>query len=34
MRMERGSHKPHYDVLHAALFAEGRGGTLALGLKT
>ena len=24
-----GSHKPHYDVLHAAMFAEGRGGTLA-----
>ncbi|CAL1146119.1 unnamed protein product [Cladocopium goreaui] len=22
------SHKPHYDVLHAAMFAEGRGGTL------
>eukprot|EP00438_Fugacium_kawagutii_P035080 Skav205133 [mRNA] locus=scaffold3411:100325:109647:- [translate_table: standard] len=24
------SHKPHYDVLHAAMFAEGRGGTLAM----
>ena len=22
-----GDHKPHYNVLHAALFAEGRGGT-------
>lgn len=23
-------HKPHYDVLHAAMFAEGRGGSLAM----
>jgi hypothetical protein len=28
-----GSHKPHYDVLHAAMFAEGRGGTLAAWLQ-
>ncbi|OLP98171.1 Ankyrin repeat domain-containing protein 29 [Symbiodinium microadriaticum] len=28
VRLEtRGDHKPHYNVLHAALFAEGRGGT-------
>ena len=28
-KMPPGSHKPHYDVLHAACFAEGRGGSLA-----